>query len=106
MIESAPRIAPALHGEQDPARPTESFSDALLRQAFQAVPGAIEFATIESPAETQVFLVLEGDAEEQAIRAFLHVRRTLGDYSLRLLTIDPSEAEHLRLSENARIYPI
>lgn len=82
----------------------ESLSDALLRDAFRSVPGALEFATIDSPGEVQVFLVLEGEAADAAIRAFLHVRRNLGDYTMRLMTVRPAEAEHLRLGKNARIY--
>lgn len=82
----------------------ETLSDAMFRDVFRTVPGAVGFATVETPGQTQVYLVMEGGAEEAAIRAFLSVRRALGDYTMRFLTLTPAEADEIDLSESARPY--
>jgi hypothetical protein len=98
--EPDPILAP------EPQVVSESLSEAFLRRVFESVEGVEGFATSTTAGATTVYIVVPEAQKDAAIRAFLFVRRQLGDYTMHLLALTPEEADQLQLSESAHYFQL
>jgi hypothetical protein len=86
---------------------TETFPDAVLRQAFSGLPGVRGMTLTDLPSGTLVYLILNDLAQEdEAFVRFAAAKRRWGSAPIELRCVSSSESESLTISQAARLYAL